>query len=30
MDGNRNALQYGDYADVGVYDFGGECEEVGK
>jgi len=31
MDGYRYALRYGDYADVGVYDFGGECEgEVGE
>jgi len=29
VDGYRDALQYGDYADVGVYDFGGVCEEVG-
>lgn len=30
VDGYRNALRYGDYADFGVYDFGGLCEgEVG-
>jgi len=30
VDGYRNALQYGDYANSGFYDFGGVCKEVGE